>query len=104
MTLWLSTAHHLLWNLLEPTLQIIWRVQTEKCELEGDQHPCPDVPDLQGKKQLETEPETFTPPRGVLLNMGSVSWGMCNLHSNQFSRPGASPADHSVIHTSHLGR
>lgn len=59
---------------------------------------------LAGKKQLETEPETFTPPRGVLLNMGCVSWGICNLHPNQFSRPGASPVDHSVRHTSLPGR
>lgn len=57
MTLWSSTPHPSLWNLLEPSLWIIWKDQTEKCGLEGDQHPYPGIPDMQGNKQLGMEPE-----------------------------------------------
>ena len=34
--LWSPTTKSLLWNLLEPSLGIIWKAQTEKCGLWGD--------------------------------------------------------------------
>lgn len=39
MTLWSSTAHPWLWNVPEPSLWLMWKAETEKCELEGGQHP-----------------------------------------------------------------
>lgn len=100
MTLWSSTAHSLLWNLLEPSLWSIWKAQTEKCGLEGDQHPCPSIPDMQ-RNELGMEPEESYRMEEFFWAWGVCpgkleSWGICNLDQNQLLRPGVSPVDHSA--------
>lgn len=57
--------------------------------------------DLQGKKQLETEPETATPPGGSMryVCLGKrKSWGICNLDQTR-SHDLVLPQLITVIHT-----
>lgn len=103
-----STAYPLLWSFLAPSIWNLWKAQVEKYGLREDHQSHLDIPDLQGKKWLETEPETFIVPGGV-TNPGDICpnhglgqlkfWPFCTFDQDQFRQPGSASIDHSVIFT-----
>lgn len=69
---WSSTAYPLLWSFLSPSIWNLWKAQAEKYWLRKDHQSQLDVPDAQGKKWEESEPETFTVPWRNSKPLGSL--------------------------------